>query len=136
IYGLGAPASPLLSGADYPGTRSPLADPRGIGDERAYYYPGTGLLRARRGVDLPQFSWADDGRQLRQQGPSVVVRANVGFTGYFAGPAAHIVDTYGLGEPLLARLPVQAGSTWRIGHFARPVPDGYLETLRTGRNQI
>jgi arabinofuranosyltransferase len=54
--------------------------------------------------------------------------------GYFAGPAVHVVDVLALGDPLLARLP--ALPKWRIGHFERPVPEGYLETLSTGRNAI
>jgi arabinofuranosyltransferase len=37
-------------------------------------------------------------------------------------------------DPLLARLPAQPG--WRIGHFERSLPDGYLETVQTGRDVI
>ena len=50
-------------------------------------------------------------------------------------------------EPLLARIPSTeywligkekpAGEKfWRIGHFARKIPDGYLETLKSGENKI
>jgi arabinofuranosyltransferase len=58
----------------------------------------------------------------------------VGFLGYFAGPQVHIVDHLGLGDPLLARRP--ARPEWRIGHYFRDLPVGYVHTLRSGRNVI
>jgi arabinofuranosyltransferase len=58
----------------------------------------------------------------------------VGIVGYFAGPRVHLVDIYGLCDPLLARLPTT--DAWRIGHFERRIPDGYLATLSSGRNEI
>ena len=73
---------------------------------------------------------------LRAQGPAVVEHGNVGFLGYYAGPDVHIVDRNGLTDPLLARLPVRDPVDWRIGHFRREVPAGYIDTLRDGRNLI
>jgi len=35
---------------------------------------------------------------------------------------------------LLARQP--AIRPWRIGHFERRMPDGYLESIRSGNNQV
>ena len=110
----------------------------GINDERAYYYPISGLMNYRFGRDIP-FSgegWVEHGKALRESGKSVVDEKNVGFIGYFAGPRVHIVDLYALCDPLLARLPVTSPKKWRIGHYERAVPDGYLATLRTGENQI
>jgi arabinofuranosyltransferase len=46
----------------------------------------------------------------------------------------HIVVRLALNDALLARLP--AKKPWRIGHFERALPAGYLESLRTGRNQL
>ena len=37
-------------------------------------------------------------------------------------------------QPFLARLPARPG--WRIGHFERDFPAGYLETLKSGKNLI
>lgn len=63
--------------------------------------------------------------------------------GYYAGPAAHIIDPFGLSDALLARLPatrerydIYTHDYWRIGHFMRKVPAGYVQTWETGRNSI
>jgi arabinofuranosyltransferase len=52
------------------------------------------------------------------------------------GPALHIVDVCGLADPLLSRLPARRDREWRIGHFERDVPSGYLESIRTHNNVI
>ena len=36
----------------------------------------------------------------------------------------------------MARLPVSIEEPFRPGHLARELPDGYLESLRDGRNRI
>ncbi|MFZ5857693.1 MAG: hypothetical protein ACOYZ6_12745 [Chloroflexota bacterium] len=110
----------------------------GINDERAYYYPISGLMNYRPGKQIPFASegWVEHGYALRTSGKSVVDEKNVGFIGYFAGPAVHIVDRYALADPLLARLPAASVEKWRIGHFERDIPTGYIQSLRTGVNQI
>ena len=103
-----------------------------IADERAYYFPHTGLLYPTR----TPHPWAEQGLVLRGQGPAVIEHGNVGFLGYYAGPAVHIIDRNGLTDPLLARLPVRDPAGWRIGHFRRSVPAGYADTLSSGVNVI
>ncbi len=106
----------------------------GVADERIFYYPTTGWLIARpspRDSYLPRF-----GIDLREAGKRVVVEPCIGQVGYYAGETVHIVDSYGLGDPLLARLPVRDPRRWRVGHFERAVPAGYEATLATGRNLI
>ena len=71
---------------------------------------------------------------MRAAGQRVATRDMVGMFGYAAGPDLHVVDLFGLGDPLLARLPAMA--PWRIGHFQRALPAGYIDTLRTGTNRI
>lgn len=44
-------------------------------------------------------------------------------------PATHMVDKCGLTDPLLARMPALHYPQWRIGHFERAFPFGYLESL-------
>lgn len=107
--------------------------PSGVADERAFYYRYTGLLRWSRERPLPWNAQVERGLALRAA-PDTIDETNVGFVGFYAGPAATIVDRYGLCDPFLARQPV-AGE-WRIGHFLRPLPPGYMESVRTGTNRL
>jgi arabinofuranosyltransferase len=142
---------PILSGAGY-GTGEPgrLAgvsvgtfDDHGIADERAYYYKYSGLLNARAGFEMPTSPLVEKGRLQRLKHKPAVSWSNIGFFGFFAGPEVYIIDRYGISNPLLARLPINTNSTnsltnthWRIGHFPRKFPDGYVESLSTGENRI
>jgi hypothetical protein len=59
-----------------------------------------------------------------------------GTMGIALGPAAVLVDNYGLFDPLIARLPATYTPYWRTGHFRRTVPIGYMESLQSGSNRI
>jgi arabinofuranosyltransferase len=86
---------------------------------------------------MPTHRYAEEGRALgRESRPQTRVHGSVGFLGYFAGPSVHIVDYYGLADPLLARLPALHTRNWRIGHFWRAIPAGYEESAGTTRNRI
>jgi arabinofuranosyltransferase len=65
-----------------------------------------------------------------------VVEPNIGFRGFYAGPHVHIIDPLALTDPLLARLPALRDPRWRVGHYLRAVPDGYVQTLNTGTCQM
>jgi len=108
----------------------------GVMDERRYYSEATGLLKSlSRGLPRPNYEWSVDGVRLRASGERVVVRSNIGMLGYFAGPGVHVIDNLGLGDPLLARIP--GGTlTSPMGHFPRAIPDGYVETIASGRNRL
>ena len=108
-------------------TLDALIDQAGIADERFYYYSDTGLLAALRRHAAPHHGWELKGRQMAAFGVQVVSRDTVGFFGYGAGPSVHVVDVLALCDPLLARLP--ARRPWRIGHFHRNLPAGYMDTL-------
>jgi len=137
VLGLSAPYSPVLTAPAHSADLDPgdWMSSRGISDERANYYRNTGLLMALQYTDLPNHDWALQGRAARLKGPAVVQRGSVGFFGYFAGPQVYVIDPLGLANPLLARLP-PTDLNWRIGHFGRTEPDGYMETLATGENRI
>lgn len=47
-------------------------------------------------------------------------------------PGYFLVDKCGLTDPLLARLPPIERSNWQLGHMERPLPLGYLESIRSG----
>lgn len=109
---------------------------KGICDERAFYFPATGLLHRSRRQPLPEHRWMLDGKVEATKGPTVCVRENLGFFGYYAGPQVHVVDLFALADPLLARLPARHNPNWRIGHFIRSLPDGYEESLQKGTNRL
>jgi len=132
-------------------------DQRGVADERAFYLDATALVKVEHITLWPNSVWLREGLQAKQSGKHVVVRSTIGFFGFAAGPHVHVVDIWALGDPLLARLPegeaqdsesirrwaYDASLTnlpglprWRIGHFTRSMPAGYLETLESGKNVI
>jgi arabinofuranosyltransferase len=138
LVGLSAPYNPIrASGGERAHTDEDIwLWGKGITDERANYYVNTGLVRALiGGRELPDHDWANSGREARGEEDKVSVRGSVGFYGFFAGPEVHVIDILGLGDPLLARLPV-ADPSWRVGHYGRRPPDGYEETVKTGENHI
>jgi len=113
----------------------------GIADEREGYAQTNSLLRAGAPADSPlEHAWFVQGRDLRRAAAArrapgvrfVVPRAGVGMLGYAAGPDVTIIDVLGLGDPLLARLPISRKEGWRIGHFIRALPEGYVHARATG----
>jgi arabinofuranosyltransferase len=130
---LAGPRSPLLFDPREAYPEAELIEPTGIADERLIYHQqGMGLLLTTRNNPV-RHPFIRLGIEART-GPPIVTAMTIGMMGYYAGPGVHIVDIIGLSEPLLARLP--AKPQWRIGHYFREVPEGYLETLAAGRNLI
>jgi len=114
----------------------------GIGNERAYYAEDLGLWSDRakwamdpEGQNVPRYEFL--GRMFfhNRTRPAVVLVHAAGVHGYLNGSFAHLVDPF-LCDPLLMRLPLQDREHWRIGHFKRRLPEGYLETLASGENRI
>ena len=128
------PFPSLLSGRDYGVGRNVFAEAvHGVVDERASYYPSTGLLRRVEGELWPRGRDSEWARDMRRSKERIVTSYRcIGIFGYEAGPAVYIIDSYALADPLLARLPVEDKTNWRIGHFERALPAGYYETLCTG----
>lgn len=116
------------------------AEMKNVGDERLRFYHATGLLNAAfSSRPWPDHFFRWKGVYVRRHGPPVVVDAYVGFLGFYAGPRIHIVDLLGLPDPLLARLPGRLApgeGVFRPGHVSRPLPAGYLASLRSGENRI
>jgi arabinofuranosyltransferase len=132
-------------------------------DERAWNYPCSGLLRYGKHLPVwpghlirpgsvysvsctsppvpnsPPLLWPDAffarvGEGLSRAGTSTGIYSGVGMIGFFGGPHAHILDDMALGDALIARLPADLLAL--PGHYRRTVPPGYLETIKTGVNQI
>jgi arabinofuranosyltransferase len=136
--GFAALAALLTVAAGFPSLgdayASHLPDPgrTGIRDAREAHLSATGVAQAGRRMALPRHPWAQRGRELRASGTRVTTVGGAGFVGFFAGPDVHLVDVFALGDPLLARLPSRPSpleETWRIGHFRRRLPEGYLASL-------
>ncbi|MCC6147001.1 MAG: hypothetical protein IT308_05485 [Anaerolineaceae bacterium] len=108
----------------------------GILDERLLYYGGTGLLNAPRDEPMPTFYWAIEGEKMRVAQRKVADNYGVGMFGFRAGAQVYVLDKLALADPLLARLPAFQKMDWRIGHFERVMPEGYLQTLTVGKNMI
>lgn len=112
----------------------------GIADEKGFYYFLTGLLNAQgKDVKSRLKKAAEDfliseGINLQSEEPQVVIKGNIGVAGYYAGPNIHIVDRLALSDPLLARMHIPTIVPWRIGHFRRIVPHGYIESIEKGKN--
>jgi arabinofuranosyltransferase len=123
---LTTPRSPWRVWAAAPVEGEPFADFHGIVDEQRIYYPYTGLLAGVHGHRPADHSWARTGTSWRSL-PRVAVYEAVGLLGFHAGPAVHIIDPMGLTDPLIARLP--ARPQWRIGHFKREIPAGYVQGM-------
>ena len=112
-----------------------LVDAAGIADERRVYVDDLGLLAALRRGGPPSHPWVRQGLELRaHDAPMLQIAGGVGLLGYYAGPAVHVLDVHGLGDPFLARLPAEPG--WRVGHFVREPRADYVESLRVGHNRI
>ena len=140
VFGLSAlaPHPPWATGAGFGTERSHWKDEQGIVDERQIFFRATGLFRTREGGSDPSHRWARQGKALRADPPDsgVGMYGAVGLRGFYAGPEVHLVDPFGLGDPLLSRMPSIHNPNWRIAHFQRVVPPGYLQGVRTGENRL
>jgi len=102
-------------------------------DERAHFFTVASLRHAPTvHPDRSPHRWADAGRAIRGT-RDVHISFAIGFLGFYAGAASHVLDPLALSDAFLAQLPF----TWGVpGHHHRPIPEGYVETLATGRNQL
>ena len=149
-YAVLATVAGLAAGSILPSGRAPLTHPprtfavgfnSGITDERSYYQPTHRVLpnlprpfAAEGPRPIEQHRFALAARRFRDSGQRFAVADNVGTFAYYAALDQHVVDILGLTDPLLARLPTL--SPWRIGHFRRSLPKGYLDTLKGNENQL
>jgi arabinofuranosyltransferase len=110
--------------------------PSGIVDERKCYAEHTALADNLRIQKYRTHVYWKIGEGIRASGQRVHVSQLVGMTALAAGPRVHLIDEYALTDPLLGRIPYEPEPGWRIGHFRRPIPDGYVETIATGEHRL
>jgi arabinofuranosyltransferase len=108
----------------------------GITDERRVYFRTLALINLDWKTRQPDHIWVQQGLEHKAKGRMLSIGPANGLFAFYAGPQLHIVDTHGLGDPLLARLPTYNTSDFIIGHFFRSVPDGYWKYRRSFGNQI
>lgn len=133
LYLSAYPHTPLNSPFDY--TYKKIFN--GVADERGHYFKETSLysyISKKPKKLFPNHPWSYQGVEFQHADKKVESFGNIGIFGYYTGVNKIIIDPTALSDPLLSRLPVPG--RWRIGHFLRKIPDGYLETLATGRNLI
>jgi arabinofuranosyltransferase len=134
------PEVPMIYSPSIPWTENPLTlDRNGVEDERTVYFANQadnvymglvedGFRKIESETSISK-KWSYTGTK------KVATERTIGQSSYEAGPNIYIVDYYALVDPLLARLPTHQ-KKWRIGHFGRDLPLGYLKTLETGESFI
>jgi len=124
----------------YPRTHIPFNDARtdyeardflirNIADERAGYYQKNGLLS-------PKQRWPRSKKTEKKTSKASVQCIGLGRSGLRTARHSYIVDACALTDPFLARLPAINDQDWDIGHLRRYIPEGYLDTLSTNKNQF
>lgn len=113
----------------------------GVVDERAYFRSTLGIWAVLANGFEPVRITRTEGEALADKAEErviVAMPAQAGVYAFYAGPNVRIVDLYGLGDPLIARLPMTTGPKlqWAPGHYPRHYPEGYLEGRSRGLNTI
>ncbi len=123
--GFYSPRPPLQMSDSYTSLGSA---PQSVDDERGYRHE-TSLLRINKDKGMQNLGgWVKDAFAAKKDGTKVVVYKNVGYYGFFVGPGTHIIDPYGIGDPLMSRMPfTESMGYWSSGHFFRKVPEGYAD---------
>lgn len=132
---LASPLSPLRLDPDYGVEKSATEPPAcqvdawGVGDGRCLSFRRASLMHSVPRQQLPAYHSRPV--DVQASGPIVLVHepGKVGFYGLLAERGRHVIDVYGLTDPLLARLPAAQLIPLPPDHLRRPVPAGYLETL-------
>lgn len=139
LIGISNPVNPLLSNYLQQGQVDPtFSDSNGVTDERRYYAETSGLLHLNRAFFAQTSPIENTFTTLAPlaQGARTITAPTVGALGLAVGPGVHVIDELALGDPLLARLPAVYNPDWRIGHFYRTIPAGYVESIEHGENRI
>lgn len=107
-----------------------ITDEQGITNERLWYFGDFGLFSPTR-TDLA-LSAGKSGSKARNEAKGdlyAIAVKNTGVFGFYAGPSVFVIDQYALSDPLLARLPAERVTHWRVGHYSRVIPAGYISRI-------
>ena len=121
LIGITTPNPPLLNNL------STASENRyhGVSDTKANSYEYTSLWNIN--IMNPQLHGVqyEKGMLARETQKRITIGKASGKFAFYAGPDHHVVDTFALGDALLARLPPREQVNFHIGHFVRDVPKGY-----------
>ena len=151
VMGFSIPTATLLSGSDYGINPKNFFDVKGIANERTFYFWNTGLINTAALKEKPRGDVIGLAARARQQKTPVSIRGAVGFSGFFLGASVYVIDYHGLCDPLLSHLPMvsedpsykafyekilgkECKDKWRIGHFLRNIPYGYVSSVISAEN--
>ena len=112
----------------------PKWDENGIADERRYYWPLRNLEWLQSTHALPNYQPLWLSYDSTRIGTIATAGGGLGYMGLQAGPSLHLVDSYGLSDPLLARLPSLPKQ--RVGHWERIIPTNYVMSVADDSNQL
>jgi arabinofuranosyltransferase len=137
FYALLWPYAPSKTDAGYE-QQWKWQDAYGISDERGFYFQGAGLVTLQGPDWTIRHSWATNGLDYRSDSMRFAIMNCLGYFGFYAGPNAHILDVFGLADPLMARLQptIDNKAGFRPGHLSRAIPQGYKESLSKNENRI
>lgn len=94
---------------------------------------GSGLNRSLREINKAAQNWPVNDGGFTLPSEVGVFCGGLGYLGMATGPITHIIDNCGLTDRFLAAQqfgPVDPFA-WRMGHFARNVPEGYVDAVAT-----
>ena len=132
-------------------------DEHGVADERGFYLaeakrsldnitsnsgqpftlegfiPPVGAEFAKSGLrDIDRLAgmWPTSQTPLAVPADAAIVCGLTGSWGIVSGPTVHLIDVCGLTDRFLAAEPFVPSGQWRVGHFERPMPEGYEAAIR------
>jgi arabinofuranosyltransferase len=116
----------------------------GIDAKQYVYNEGAALINWRPGKRMPDHEWFRYGEDFLKNPRKFHIGGasggdGIGYLGFAVGPDKYIIDRVALSEPFLARLPAfqpPRYEQWKSGHFYRPLPPGYLETIAYKENRF
>lgn len=136
IYSVVYDHTPLNSSVPHAFKSKTFVD--GIADERGVYNSQLSLVAyvkndRYKGL-FPNHIYTREGYEFKLSEHPLCHRGTIGIFGYHLGINKTIIDLLALGDPLLARLPCH--KNWRIGHYLRKEPEGYVESIVTGESRL
>ncbi len=95
----------------------------------AFFAKGPNVIRRQPNDTKVKLNW--DIPEDWQAHKKVIQTGYIGVLGYAADPRLIIVDSLGLADPLIARLPCIPFES-HVGHYLRAIPKGYMYARSTG----